>query len=63
MHRVEKPMRERALEWVEKQIRKTRIAIGHTERKPNASEETSRLYGKLEMLEWLSQKVLAAGEE
>lgn len=63
MHRVEKPMRERALEWVEKQIRKTRIAIGYAEEKPNASEEISCLYGKLEMLEWMSQKVLAEREE
>ena len=56
-------MRDKALEWIEKQIRKTRISIGHAEEKSNAAEELTCLYGKLEMLEWLSQKVLAAGEE
>ena len=56
-------MRDRAFEWVEKQIRKTRIAIGHAEQKPNARNEVEGLYDKLEILEWLSQLVLGAKEE
>lgn len=55
-------MRERAFEWVEKQIRKTRISIGHAESKPNAFDEVDGLYDRLEMLEWLSQLVLGAKE-
>lgn len=57
-------MRERAFEWVEKQIRKTRISIGHAEQKPNASlDEIQNLYGTLDILEYISQKVLGAREE
>lgn len=57
-------MRDRALEWVEKQIRKTRISIGQAEKKPNVSaDEVSGLYERLEVLEWISQLVLGAKEE
>ena len=56
-------MREKALEWVEKQIRKTRISIGHAEQKPNVPRaEIDQLYRKLEILEWISQLVLGAKE-
>lgn len=55
-------MHDKALEWIEKQIRKTRISIGHAEQKSNSTEELTCLYGKLEMLEWLSQKVLGVKE-
>lgn len=55
--------RERAQEWVEKQIRKTRIAIGHAESKQSVnSSEVRNLYQRLNMLEWLSQLVLGAKE-
>lgn len=57
-------MRERALYLVERQIRKTRISIGHAEKKPNVpTDEVSGLYDRLEVLEWISQLVLAAKEE
>ena len=57
-------MRERAFKWVEKQIRKTRISIGHAEQKPNIShDEVDNLYTTLETLEWISQLVLGAKEE
>ena len=56
-------MRERAFEWVEKQIRRTRIGIGHAEQKENARAEVDVLYDRLEVLEWLSQLVLGAKEE
>lgn len=56
-------MRDRALRFVETQIRKTRIAIGHAEQKPNAYDEVDSLYDRLEVLEWISQLVLGAKEE
>jgi hypothetical protein len=56
-------MRDRALYWVERQIRKTRISIGQAEKKPNvSSDEVSGLYERLEVLEWISQLVLGAKE-
>lgn len=56
-------MRDKALEWVEKQIRKTRISIGHAESKPNVSaREVADLYEKLEILEYISQVVLGVKE-
>jgi hypothetical protein len=56
-------MRGRALYWVERQIRKTRISIGQAEKKPNAYDEVDSLYDRLEVLEWISQLVLGAKEE
>lgn len=56
-------MRDRALHWVERQIRKTRIGIGHAEKKPNSHDEVKGLYEKLEVLEYISQLVLGAKEE
>lgn len=56
-------MRDRALYWVERQIRKTRIAVGHAEQKPNVPvEEMAYLNDTLEVLEWISQLVLGAKE-
>ena len=57
-------MRDEAFTWVEKQIRKTRISIGHAEQKPGVNEaEIKQLYKKLDILEWINQLVLAAKEE
>lgn len=56
-------MRDRALYWVERQIRKTRISIGQAEQKPNAYDEVDSLYDRLEVLEWISQLVLGAKED
>jgi hypothetical protein len=55
-------MRDRAFQWIEKQIRKTRISIGHAEQKPNAYDEVDSLYDRLAVLEWISQLVLGAKE-
>lgn len=56
-------MNQKALQWVEKQIRKTRISIGHAESKPNVSaREVADLYEKLEILEYISQVVLGVKE-
>ena len=56
-------MRDRAFQWIEKQIRKTRIDIGHAEQKPNAYDEVDSLYDRLAVLEWISQLVLGSKEE
>ena len=57
-------MRDEAFTWVEKQIRKTRISIGHAEQKPGVDDsEVKQLYKKLGILEWISQLVLGAKEE
>ena len=57
-------MRDRALYWVERQIRKTRISIGQAEKKRNVPvEEMAYLNDTLEVLEWISQLVLGAKEE
>lgn len=56
-------MRDRALYWVERQIRKTRISIGQAEQKRNVPiEEKAYLNDTLEVLEWISQLVLGAKE-
>lgn len=56
-------MRERALYWVERQIRKTRISIGQAEKKRNVPvEEMAYLNDTLAVLEWISQLVLGAKE-
>ena len=56
-------MHAKALKWVEKQIRKTRQSIGFAESKPNTPhQEIADLYEKLDILEYLSQKVLGMGE-
>lgn len=57
-------MRDRALYWVERQIRKTRISIGQAEKKRNVpTEEMAYLNDTLAVLEWISQLVLGAKEE
>lgn len=54
-------MFEQALQFVEKMIHQTRKSIGFAEQKPNASrDEIDNLYRKLEILEYISQSVLAA---
>ena len=56
-------MRDRALYWVERQIRKTRISIGQAEKKRNVPvEEMAYLNDTLAVLEWISQLVLGAKE-
>lgn len=56
-------MQEQAYRWIERQIRKTRISIGHAESKQSVnSSEVRNLYQRLNMLEWLSQLVLNAKE-
>lgn len=49
----------KALEWVEKQIKETRQALGRAEYRPGVKpEELENLRGKLELLEWISGAVL-----
>lgn len=53
--------RDKALEWIEKQIRQTRQALGRAEYKPGVKpEELENLRGKIELLEFISGAVLKA---
>lgn len=53
--------RDKALEWIERQIRQTRQALGRAEYKPGVKpEELENLRGKIEVLEFISGAVLAA---
>jgi hypothetical protein len=47
-------MREIALEWLYKELKKTRVTIGHAEGKPNVKQrELDDLRGKIDLLEYL----------
>lgn len=53
--------RDKAFEWIEKQIRQTRQALGRAEYKPRVkAEELENLRGKIEVLEFISGAVLRA---
>lgn len=53
----------RAYEWICREIRDKRRALGHAEKKPNVpAEELQKLNDAIEILEWLSQLVLGAKE-
>lgn len=54
-------MRDKALEWIEKQIRQARQALGRSEYKPGVKpEELENLRAKIELLEFISGAVLKA---
>lgn len=56
--------RDKALEWIERQIRQTRQALGRAEYKPGVKpEELENLRGKIEVLEFISGAVLEAPKE
>jgi hypothetical protein len=47
-------MREKALGWLYKELKKTRVAFGHAEGKPNVKQqELDDLRGKIDLLEYL----------
>ena len=51
---------EMALEWLYKQLKDTRIALGHAEDRPGVKqEELDNLRGRIELIEWLTGVVLA----
>ena len=53
----------RAYEWICREIRDKRRALGQAEKKPNVpAEELQKLNDAIEILEWLSQLVLGAKE-
>ena len=57
-------MREKAYEYICKQIREKRQAYGRAEMKPGVSAEELRSLGEsIRILEWISVVVLAAKEE
>ena len=51
--------RDKALEWIERQIRQARQALGRAEYKPGVKpEELENLSAKIELLEFISGEVL-----
>jgi len=47
-------MREKALEWLYKELKKTRVALGHAEGKTGVKQrELDDLRGKIDLLEYL----------
>ena len=51
--------RDQALEWVEKQIRQTRQALGRAEYKPGVkADELENLRRRIDLLEFISGAVL-----
>ena len=47
-------MREKALEWLYKQLKQTRVALGHAEHKTGVKQpELDDLRGKIDLLEYL----------
>lgn len=59
-----KPMWEQALDYLYKEIKKTKVSIGHAERKPGVTQqELDDLNRKAEILELTAALVLKEGEE
>lgn len=51
-------MRDKAQEWLCKQIRKARIAQGHAENRPGVTqEELENLQNKVDVLDWLLEMI------
>lgn len=51
-------MREKALEWLYKELKKTRVTIGHAEGKTGVKQrELDDLRGKIDILEYLAALV------
>lgn len=52
-------MRDAALEWLYRELKRTRIAVGHAEHRPGVTgEELAALTGKIEVLEYLCGLVM-----
>jgi hypothetical protein len=52
------------LKWLYKQLKDTKIALGHAEHKPNVdTEEIDNLRSKIDMLEYSAEAVLAYDEQ
>ena len=61
---MDSTMFEKALGYLYRQLRDTRIALGHAESRPGVKqEELDNLSGRIEMLEWLTGVVLAHEEK
>lgn len=53
-----KTMREKALEWLYKQLKQARVALGHAEHKTGVKQpELDDLNGKIALLEYLCEVV------
>ena len=52
-------MREKALKWLYRELKRTRVAFGHAEWKPNVKQrELDELRGKIDILEYLCGLVI-----
>lgn len=52
-------MRQKALYWLYRELKKTRVAFGHAEWKPNVDhQELDELRGKIDILEYLCGLVI-----
>lgn len=52
-------MREIALKWLYKELKRTRVALGHAEWKPNVNhQELDELRGRIDILEYLCGLVI-----
>ena len=57
-------MRQKALEWLYKELKKTKIALGHAVTRPGVTdEELNNLANKITTLDWLIGAVLSVKEE
>lgn len=52
-------MRQKALDWLYRELKRTRVAFGHAEWKPNVNhQELDELRGKIDILEYLCGLVI-----
>lgn len=57
-------MRQQALEWLYKQLRKKRQALGTADKRPGCTaEELANLQRHIEIIEYICGVVIAKGEE
>lgn len=54
---------QQALEWLYKQLRQKRVALGNAERKPNASAEIDDIKAAIDTIEWIIGVVLEQDTE
>jgi len=56
-------MRQNALEWLYRELKKAKISLGHAEARQNNQEERNNLEKKIATLDWLIGAVLSMKEE
>lgn len=57
-------MRKTALEWLYRELRKAKIALGHAESRPGvAREELDNLQRKIDVVDWVIPLVIKSEDE